>query len=94
MMTTAVEGSDTKLLNSPVRSSLTEVVPHLADSPNLRHLTIAILTLCICLATLAVILRMWTKFFIIRQTTLDDCISSSLAESKYSDTDKSQTSFF
>lgn len=79
-MTTAFEEFKAKLLNGPALPPPPGVTPDFVDSSNLLHLTIAILTLCNFLATLAVILRMWTKLFIIHQTTLDDCISSSPAD--------------
>ena len=94
MMTTSLEESKAMLLNGPALPPPPGVTSQFVDPPNLEQLTIGIFTTCIFLATVAVVLRMWTKLLIIRQTTLDDCISSCPVGSKYNDTDMSQTSFF
>lgn len=93
MMTTSLEEFEATLLKGPALAPPHGVTPQFVDHPSLEHLTITIFTICICLATLAVILRMWTKLLIFRQTTLDDCISSSPAGSTYNNTDASQTLF-
>ena len=76
-MTTPLEQFKAKLLNGPALPPPPGVTPNFVNPENLDNLTIAIFTLCMILATLTVILRMWTKICIIRQTSMDDCISSS-----------------
>ena len=77
MMTTTPEEFEANFLNAAALAPPPGVTPNFADPPNLYNLSIAIFALCSCLGTLAVILRMGTKLFIIRQTAVEDCISSS-----------------
>ena len=76
-MATALDKFKAQLLNGPALPPPPGVTPNFVNPANLDKLTIAIFTLCMILATLTVILRMWTKICIIRQTSIDDCISSS-----------------
>lgn len=93
-MTKSLEEFKAELLNGPAMIPPPGVTSQFDDPPNLEQLTIAVFTICIFVATIAVVLRMWTKLLIIRQTTLDDCISSCPVGLKYNDTDTFQTSFF
>lgn len=93
MMMTIPEDFKAKLLNGPALAPPPGVTAQLVDPPNLHHLTIAIFALCICLATVALLLRVGTKLFIIRQLAVEDCMFSSQAGSKYNDTDVSQIPF-
>lgn len=81
------------LLSVPAMAPPPGMTPNFIDPPNLQHVVILILTVCTSLATLTVMLRIFTKIFIIHQTTFDDCTFSCPAISKYSNTDASQTSF-
>ena len=82
MTTTTLDEFKAKLLNGPALTPPPGVTSQFVDPPNLHKLAIAILALCACLATLALLLRMGTKLFIIRQVTVEDCISSPQAVSK------------
>lgn len=62
------------ILDAPAMAPPSGVIPNFIDPPNLQHRVIVALTLCITLSTLTVILRICTKFFIVRKTTIDDCI--------------------
>ena len=75
-MTTPLDQFRDKLLNGPALAPPPGMTSNFVNPPNLDHLTIGVFTLCMMLATLTVILRMWTKLFIIRQTALEDCMSS------------------
>lgn len=87
---TTIEMSAEKLqaiLNSSAMEPPSGVISNFIDPPNLQHRVILTLTLCITLSTLAVMLRICTKFFIVRQITIDDCIFLYPILSKYLDTD-------
>jgi hypothetical protein len=63
------------LLNGPAAMPSAGVLPNFVDPPNLNAVIIPILTLCLFLATLAVLARVYTKMFIIRSTAYEDCKS-------------------
>lgn len=62
------------ILDGPAMAPPPGVIPNFIDPPNLQHRVIITLTLCITLSTLTVMLRICTKIFIVRKTTIDDCI--------------------
>ena len=49
------------------------VVPNFHNSPNLDVYVALTITLCVAFATLAVLLRMYTKVFILRVLAWEDC---------------------
>jgi hypothetical protein len=63
------------LLNGPAATPPAGVVPNFDDPPTLDAIIIPILTLCLTLATLAVLARAYTKLFIIRSIAYEDCKS-------------------
>lgn len=75
------------ILDAPAMEPPSGVTPNFIDPPNLQHRVTLTLALCITLSTLTVMLRICTKFFIVRQTTIDDCMFFCPVLSKYLDTD-------
>ena len=61
------------LLNGPAGKPPEGVTPNFADQANLETTTIDILTVGMALTTLAVAIRMYTKSFLIRSLTYEDC---------------------
>ena len=61
------------LLDGPAAKPPSGVTSNLNTSSNLDGAFLAILTLCLLFATLCLILRMYTKSFIIRSIVLEDC---------------------
>lgn len=61
------------VLDAPAMVPPSGVIPNFIDPPNLQHRVIVTLALCLALSTLTVTLRICTKFFIVRQITIDDC---------------------
>ena len=61
------------LLNGPAGTPPVGLTPNFNNPPNLD--TYVILTICICitLATVTVLLRMYTKIFITRSLAYEDC---------------------
>ena len=62
-----------ELLEGPAMSPPTGVVPNFHDPPNLDAFVALTVTLCIGFGTLAVVLRMYTKVFILRVLAWEDC---------------------
>lgn len=62
------------ILDAPAMQPPPGMTPNFNDPPNLQHGVILTLALCTTLSTLTVMLRICTKLFIVRQTTIDDCI--------------------
>ena len=60
-------------LNGPAMAPPPGVVPNFVDPPNLRHIVILVLTLCMTFSAIAVLLRMYTKVFILRKVVFEDC---------------------
>lgn len=61
------------LLNSPAGKPPPGVIPNLDDPPNLYVTGQVVLLLSYVLATLALLLRLYTKAFIIRLFKISDC---------------------
>ena len=61
------------LLEGPAASPPPGVVPNFDDPANLNTLVTLTITLCVTFATLAVLLRMYTKVFILRALAWEDC---------------------
>ena len=61
------------LLNGPAGKPPAGVLPNFTDPPNLTALFILTLTVTQTLATLAVVLRVYTKWSIIRSLGYEDC---------------------
>ena len=49
------------------------VIPNFRDAPNLDVFVVLTITLCVSFATVAVLLRMYTKVFILRAVAWEDC---------------------
>ena len=49
------------------------IVPNFQDPPNLRAVGQFVIIFCFLLATAALIVRVYTKLFIIRRFTVSDC---------------------
>lgn len=61
------------LLEGPAMSPPAGVVPNFHNPANLDVFVTLTITLCVTFGTLAVLLRMYTKMFIIRALALEDC---------------------
>ena len=61
------------LLEGPAMSPPPGVVPNFHNPPNLDVFVALTITLCVAFATLAVLLRMYTKVFILRALAWEDC---------------------
>ena len=61
------------LLNAPARTPPPGVAPDFNHPLNLAFYVLLTVTLCIGLSTLAILMRKYTKLFIIRSRALDDC---------------------
>ena len=62
-----------KLLNGPAGTPPVGVMPNLNDPPNLDTYVILTISICMTLATIAVLLRMYTKILITRSLAYEDC---------------------
>ncbi len=62
-------------LNGPAGSPPAGTTPNLINSPRLRTASIVIMTVGLALSTLAVLMRMYTKAFLIRSVWYEDCKS-------------------
>lgn len=62
-----------RLLNGPAATPPAGVTPDFDDPPNQRLFVIAILVLCLTFSTLAVLMRMYTKLFLVRSLVPEDC---------------------
>ena len=60
-------------LNGPAGPPPPGVKPNFDDPVNLNGLVISTLTLCLVFATLAVLMRIYTKLFLIRSWDYEDC---------------------
>ena len=61
------------LLNGPAGVPPLGTVPNFENPANLEYITNPVLVLCLTVATIAVILRTYTRFFLIRSASLEDC---------------------
>lgn len=64
------------LLNGPAGTPPAGVVPNFDNPPNLNAFLIVTLTLALTFGTLAILMRMYTKLFIVRSTAYEDCTFS------------------
>lgn len=62
-----------RLLSGPAGTAPTGVIPNFDDPANLNVYVILTITICITLATVVVLLRMYTKIFITRSLANEDC---------------------
>lgn len=67
------------LLEGPAMSPPAGVVPNLHDPANLDVYVALTITLCVAFATVAVLLRMYTKVFILRALAWEDCEFNSVS---------------
>ena len=63
------------LLEGPAMSPPPGVTPNFHDPPNLDAFIALTLAVCVTFSTLAVLLRMYTKVFILRALAWEDCRS-------------------
>lgn len=71
------------LLNEPAGPPPPGVTPNFDDPANLNGLVILTLTLCLVFAFLAVLIRTYTKLFLIRSWDYEDCeLSGTLGSSQ------------
>ena len=61
------------LLEGPAMSPPAGVAPNFDDPANLDIYVILTITLCVAFSTVAVVLRMYTKVFILRVLAWEDC---------------------
>ena len=61
------------LLEGPAMSPPVGVVPNFEDPANLDVYVTLTITLCVAFSTVAVVLRMYTKVFILRVLAWEDC---------------------
>lgn len=62
-----------KLLNGPAGTPPVGMIPNFDDPPNLDTYVILTISACMTFATVAVLLRMYTKVFITRSLENEDC---------------------
>lgn len=62
-----------ELLQGPAGAPPPGVVPNFDNPPNLHRVGDAVLITCFVVATLALLLRVYTKLFLIRQFKISDC---------------------
>ena len=62
-----------KLLDGPAGTPPGGVIPNFDDPPNLDTYLILTISACMTFATVAVLLRMYTKIFILRSLANEDC---------------------
>ena len=61
------------VLNGPAASPPAGVTPNFNDPPNLNRAVAVVLTLCVFSSTVAFLLRLYTKKFLIRSWAYEDC---------------------
>lgn len=66
------------LLEGPAMSPPVGLIPNFHDAPNLDVFVALTIALCVTFGTLAVLLRMYTKVYIVRALGLEDCKFPSL----------------
>ena len=79
MDTTIVDQIRQELLNGPAMVPPPEVTPNFVDPPNLRHIVIIMLIFYMTLSTMVILMRMYTKIFLLRKTVFEDCMSPFIA---------------
>lgn len=61
------------LLNGPAVTPPAGVTPNLVDSPKLEATIVPILALGLTITTLAVLVRLYSKLFLLRSIAYEDC---------------------
>ena len=79
MNETTVDPSYRALLDGPAMVPPPGAVPNLIDPPSLRRVVITMLTLFMTLSTLFILMRMYTKIFLLRKTAFEDCMCLSIS---------------
>ena len=64
------------LLNGPAGTPPAGVRPDFINPPNLDVFVTLTVAICVSLATLALLIRMYTKVYLVRLTAYEDCESS------------------
>lgn len=76
--TTALSSEQLQMvLDGPAESPPAGIVPNFKNPANLNALIALTTTLCMTFGTLAVLIRMYTKVFLIRSLAYEDCKLSS-----------------
>lgn len=60
-------------LDGPAMIPPPGVLPNFDNPPNLDHIFILTVTLCMTFPAIAVLLRLYTKIYILRKTAFEDC---------------------
>lgn len=76
------------LLNAPAGAPPARVTPKFSDPANLNGLVISTLALCLVFATLAVLMRVYTKCFLIRSWDFEDCNLTDFSPTILSEADR------
>ena len=61
------------LLNGPAGTPPAGVTPNFDNPPNLNTYVVFTLVLCVSFATVALLIRFYTKLFLIRSIAYEDC---------------------
>lgn len=72
-MNTTLDQIDQATLNGPAMVPPPGVIPNFVDPPSLRHAATTMLALYLVLSMIVVLMRMYTKIFILRQMASEDC---------------------
>lgn len=68
-----VEANIHALLNGPAVEPPAGVTPNFVDPPNREATIFPIMALCLTIATLAVLVRLYSKLFLLRSVAYEDC---------------------
>lgn len=72
------------LLNGPAGTPPAGVTPNFDNPPNLNNtFLVGTLVLCLSFATVAVLIRLYTKLFLIRSVAYEDCKTYSSSYPKF-----------
>lgn len=79
MNTTIVDQIRQDWLNGPAMVPPPGVTPNFVDPPNQRHIVLFVLIFYMTLSTIVILMRMYTKIFLLRKTVFEDCMSPFIA---------------
>ena len=78
-----VQAEIQSLLNGPAGKPPAGVASDFENPPNIDGTIVPILALCVTIATLAVLIRLYTKSFLLRSLAYEDCKFKSSTVSLY-----------
>ena len=61
------------MLNGPALTPPSGVQPNFTNPPNMDRTVILVITLCTTFSTIAILLRLYTKLFVLRKVVFEDC---------------------